>query len=403
MNKKERVKAAIYFKSVDRIPVIYRGIKVVSESLMKYYKIKDFKNLSSNYKDLIKNLGADFWSSGHNIGQFSNFLPGYNGEKPEPPEIEDWSLFYTIGIRSSFMRLEKYDYEYYGYDSRPPLAYAQNISDIKNDFLSSRLDLYDFDSYVNWIDFRMSEAANTAKNEENMSLSPQGNKRLSYKNLMNSEDDYICFGSLNQFFIICCYLRGMQQFLIDLVSNKKLAEYIISIVGEFALEFNKRELSSFGDKGEWYSMWDDVCDQSGLMISPELFKKYFLPLYEKLCENVKKHDLIFSWHCCGNTTQILPYIMDTDIDVYDVVQTSAKNMELENVYKLCNKRICLHGAIDVQKLLALGKPADIIEEVKKVRSLWDNRGGIILGPSHEIVPGTPIKNIITLYEQLKLS
>ena len=402
MNKKERVRAAINFKNVDKIPTIYRGIKFVSESLMEYYHFQDYKDLSKNYKNLLKKLGADFWSSGHNIGQFSNFLPDYHGEKPEPPQIEDWSLFYTIGIGSTPIRIDKYDFVYYGYDNKPPLVYAQSPNDIGKDFLNSKLDLYDFDSYKNWINFRMVENTSAAKNRKGkVEAEDKDNNKLSYENLKKNGEDFICFGSLNQFFIICCYLRGMEQFLIDLASNKKLAEYIIKMVGEFVLEFNRRELDAFGDKAEWYSMWDDTCGQSGLMISPELFKKYYYPLYRKLSENVKKHDLIFSWHCCGNTTQILPYIMDCEIDVYDVVQTSAKNMDLENIYKLCNKKLCLHGGLDVQKLIVYGKPDDIKKEIKKVIDLWDSRGGIILGPSHEIVPGTPIENIIALYEQLK--
>ena len=236
---------------------------------------------------------------------------------------------------------------------------------------------------------------------EGVETEGEDSKKLSYGSLKKSDEDFICFGSLNQFFILCCYLRGMQQFLIDLLVNKKLAEYIINMVGEFVLEFNRRELEAFGNKAEWYSMWDDTCEQSGLMIPPELFKKYYYPLYKKLCENVKKYNLIFSWHCCGNTTQILPYIIECGIDVFDVVQTSARNMDLENVYKICNKKLCLHGGLDVQKLIVSGKPNDIKEEIKKVINLWSNRGGIILGPSHEIVPGTPIENIISLYEYLK--
>ena len=89
------------------------------------------------------------------------------------------------------------------------------------------------------------------------------------------------------------------------------------------------------------------------------------------------------------------------MDVFGVVQTLAKDMELENVYKLYGNKICLHGAIDIQKILSQGTVEIVREEVKKVVDLWNNKGGIILAPSHEIVPDTPIENIIALYDEIK--
>ena len=56
--------------------------------------------------------------------------------------------------------------------------------------------------------------------------------------------------------------------------------------------------------------------------------------------------------------------------------------------------------MDVQHLLFQKKPEDIKNEVKKVIDLWGNRGGIILSPSHECMPGTPVENILAIYETI---
>ena len=93
-------------------------------------------------------------------------------------------------------------------------------------------------------------------------------------------------------------------------------------------------------------------------------------------------------------------MIDAGIDVFDVVQTSAKDMELEKMYKLYGEKVCLHGGMDVQKLLVEKKPEEIKEEVKKVIDLWGNRGGIILAPSHETLPDTPVENILAIYEAI---
>ncbi len=96
-------------------------------------------------------------------------------------------------------------------------------------------------------------------------------------------------------------------------------------------------------------------------------------------------------------------MVDAGIDIFDVVQTSAKDMEIENVYRLYGKDVCMHGGIDVQDLLIRGSMGDIENEVKKIKELWGNRGGIILAPSHEILPDTPIKNVLALYEEINES
>jgi uroporphyrinogen-III decarboxylase len=198
MNKKQRVLAAIQRREVDRIPTSYRGLKFVSESLMRYFGIAQPDIFSINYTE-------------HSHGL----------------------TYHALGINARFSGVQT------------------------------------------------------------------GSLRL-------RKDEFIAMGSFNSVFIICSYLRGMEQFLIDLLQNKKIAQRLIGEVGEFVLEFNRRELSSFGRDAEFYSSWDDVAGQRGMLFPPELFKEHFLPIYRELYENVKKYDLIIDYHCCGSVHEVLP-------------------------------------------------------------------------------------------------
>ena len=385
MNIKERILAAINHKKVDKIPTGYRGIDYVSQSLLKHFGFKDFN--IKKYRKFLDCLGADVWSSGQCPGAFSYFIPETKYPDPEDPWVKEGDYFYTLGIKARLKLIEKYNYNTIVWWDEPPLADIDSYRQLQKGFLTSKLDNYRFDKFIN---------KNIANEDfRDKKIDPD---LFDYNSFIDSSDDLICMGTLNQPFMICIYLRGMENFLMDLVSNKKLAEGIISEVSDFCIEFNRRELEGFGYKAELYSMWDDVADQNGLMFNPELFKKYFLPIYKEFINNSKKYDLIFSWHCCGNVNAILPYMIEAGIDIFDVVQTSAKDMEIENIYKLYEKDICLHGGIDVQKLLVSGKPIDVENEVKKIIELWGDNGGIILAPSHEAVPDTPIENIIAIYK-----
>ncbi len=87
------------------------------------------------------------------------------------------------------------------------------------------------------------------------------------------------------------------------------------------------------------------------------------------------------------------------IDVFDVVQTSARGMGLEHLYSLYGRDVCFHGAMDVQKDLVEKSPQDIRALVRRVKELWGLRGGIILAPTHETLPDTPVENLLAIYEE----
>ncbi len=377
MKKKDRLKAAVRFETVDRLPNTYRASDHISKEIVKFFGLQESSALKDQYKEILDYVHADFWSSGSKIGKFSTFFPTYKGEVPKTPYIDDGQLFYTLGIRSTVGTIAQYNIQYVNFGVESPFADVERASDLKEGFLMPKVDLFDFASMQN----------------------RYVGESLSCDYLKRSENDLICMGALNNIYMICCYLRGMDNFLMDLVCNKGVAEKIIYEVSDFCLEYNLRELESFGQKADYYGGWDDVAGQNGMMFAPSIFEKYFLPFYKQLIENVKKYNLIFGWHCCGSIHDVLPFMIDAGIDIFDVVQTSAKDMELENLYRLYGKKICFHGAIDIQKVLVSGNPVSIKEEVKKIKGLWGLRGGMILAPSHEIVPGTPLENIIAIYNE----
>ena len=85
------------------------------------------------------------------------------------------------------------------------------------------------------------------------------------------------------------------------------------------------------------------------------------------------------------------------IDVLDVVQTSARDMDLETMQRRYGQDVCLSGGIDVQKLLVSGTLVQVRAEVRRAHDLWGTRGGLVRGPPHEAAPETPIENILAIY------
>jgi uroporphyrinogen decarboxylase len=374
MTKKERVIAAVRRKPVDRIPTTFRANKVLSELLMKHLGFEDPKDLAGNRERFLGELKADFWSSGTKVDKFSTFSPKYLGPPPQAPYVDDGTSFYKIGIRAKPGEMEGFGVSYPLVGVDPPLAGALSPSDIPKGFLMEKLELFDFGVMRN------------------------SYREVRVEDIENSGDDVVNVGSLSNHFMICCYLRGMEAFLMDMAFDSKMAERLTGEAGEFILEFNRRELGAVGRGTVYYGTWDDVCGQNGMLFSPALFKKHFLPTYRKLIAEVHSRGLFFGWHCCGSVHEVLPLMIDAGIDVFDVVQTSARGMEIENVHRLYGGDVCLHGAVDVQKDLVEKTPGGVRDVVRRIKDLWGDRGGMILAPSHETLPDAPLENVLAIYE-----
>jgi uroporphyrinogen decarboxylase len=375
MTRKQRLVAAVRRRKVDRIPTTFRASKYLTVSLMKHFGMEEPENFARHQKEFLRALGADFWSSGSKVDKFSTFLPAYRGDPPQPPYVDDGTYFYTIGIRARPGNMQSWDIDYPNVGVDPPLAGARTPADIPKGYLTRRLDLFDFGAMKNKY------------------------RNVPAEELASSEEDVVCVGTLSSLFMICCYLRGMEQFLMDLALNRKLAGRLVGEVGEFCLEFNRRELDALNGRAMYYGTWDDVAGQDGMLFSPSLFRELFLPLYRKMIGNVKDRGLFFGWHVCGSVHQVLPMMIDAGIDVFDVVQTSARDMGIEEVYRRYGNSVCLHGGLDVQKLLNEGTVEQVREEVRRIKELWGNRGGVILAPSHETLPDTPVENLLAVYRE----
>jgi hypothetical protein len=385
LNGKERLLAAIHRQPVDRIPFSFRASKPFARRMVQRLGLEEDWGPGLRH-EFLRRIGADTWATGSKLGAWSTFVPRYVGPSPSPPMIQDPSNFFALGIGVKRHVAEEYGFEYPVYEA-PPLAAVASAAAVPGGLLMSRLGLFDFECIVNRLDPQPTTAPACGY------ALP-----LSYDALAAGGRDLICLGSFNSPFMICCYLRGTEQFLVDLAWDPALAGRIIGEVTDFCLEFNRRELAAFGRRADLYAMWDDVAGQNGLLISPQLFRRCFLPIYRQLIDQVKGCGLIFSWHCCGSVHDALPAMIDAGIDIFDVAQTSARDMVPETLHSRYGGRVCLHGAVDGQNLLVSGTPADVRAEVRKIRRLWGDDGGIILGPSHEATPDTPIENVLAIYD-----
>ena len=368
---------SISHNNVSKIPMMYRGEPSVNRKLMEYFNIGP---LEKNWDSLVQVLGADNYSDGETLGGFTTYFPDYIG--PDFNTIFEINRFDIWGIKP--VEIYSGNARNIVFSKNPPLYALDDIEDIKK-YKYPKLEWFDFSVYRN--------------NSEQISYkSYKDQEKIELHDFKKSDEYFLNTNCMNSIFMVSTYLRGMENFFMDLVLNKDYAETLLNNIGEFMVQFNERNLKSIGKYIDLCGIWDDFADQESLMISPELWRKYFKVWYRRFIEEAKKYGLLVCFHVCGSCIEIIPDLIEIGVDILDPVQVSAKNMELGNLKKRFGKNICFHGGIDSQKFLPFARPKEIITEVGRLKKLFDGKGGIILGPSHYLTPDIPIENIIAMYK-----
>ncbi|MDP7396285.1 MAG: uroporphyrinogen decarboxylase family protein [Lentisphaeria bacterium] len=185
-------------------------------------------------------------------------------------------------------------------------------------------------------------------------------------------------------------LRGFENLLVDPYENRRMFFELRDRYLEFSLAILDRWLETEVDS-IYYG--DDLGTQIGLVMSPEMWRQLYLPMYRELFGRARAAGKHVFFHSCGDVTPIIPDMLDCGLNVLNPVQPQA--MDVRAILREFGKDLVVWGATDLQNLLSRGTPGDIEKEIEDVVSLCWRSGGYIGGTAQGSAPGTPLANIET--------
>lgn len=203
------------------------------------------------------------------------------------------------------------------------------------------------------------------------------------------------------FFKLAMYLRGFENFLLDLLTNKSLAEAIINRLFEFHYEITSQIFKKYSRNIDIFLMGDDFGTQTGPLIGLDTFRHFFKNPLKKIIELCHKYGIKSMLHSCGNIKIFIPDFIDIGLDILNPVQHTVPCMNLKELKMEFGKNICFHGAVDVQNILPFGNKKEIENEVKQCIQILGENGGYICAPSHNLQSDIPVENILYMYEVAK--
>jgi uroporphyrinogen decarboxylase len=218
---------------------------------------------------------------------------------------------------------------------------------------------------------------------------------------LHESTDYALVGHMGDtsIFQACTLIRGMEQFLTDLVINKKLANALLERMLDIQSVKMKNFLEETGEFLDVLCIGDDFGGQSGLLVSPLMFKQMIKPYIKSYLEIVKSGtDAKINLHSCGAIQDILPDLIEIGVDIINPVQVSAAGMDPAALKKRFGKDLSFWGGIDTQNILPSRSPAEVAEEARRIAGILGKGGGYVLNPVHNIQPDVPPENVVALYE-----
>lgn len=208
--------------------------------------------------------------------------------------------------------------------------------------------------------------------------------------IRNFKDEYWIVGvTVTTIFETAWALRGLEQIMLDMVMNADLTHHLLDIPYQYHLTAAKK-LVEMGVDMIWTG--DDVGTQRDMLISPELWRKYFKPRMAYFIAELKaiNPDIKVAYHSDGNISRIIPELIEIGLDVLNPVQPASINPA--EVKKTYGDKLCFWGSIDEQSTLPFGSPANVQAEVlERLRTIGED-GGLILAPTHHVQLDTPLEN-----------
>lgn len=124
------------------------------------------------------------------------------------------------------------------------------------------------------------------------------------------------------------------------------------------------------------SFADDWGTQNNLIISPQLWRQFFKPRYQRQFELIHQQGMMVIFHCCGQIYEIIPDFIEIGVDVLNLSQPNL--FDVAKMGRDFGGKACFMCPVSYQTTSISGTRDDIFNDVRNlVENLGCYNGGLI--------------------------
>ena len=199
------------------------------------------------------------------------------------------------------------------------------------------------------------------------------------------------------------FLRRMDNFLMDLLCEPDQVARMLDQLLERHLATLAKVCDSVGDIVDIIRFGDDLGMTSGPFMDVDTYRSLFKPRHKQLCDYVKTHSQMHTFiHSCGSISSLMPDLIEEGIEIFNPVQTNARQMEPEFLKKEFGQDCTFWGGgVETVGTLNNGTPEQVREQVLERLEIMSAGGGFVFNTVHNILPDVPPQNILAMFDAVK--
>ena len=194
------------------------------------------------------------------------------------------------------------------------------------------------------------------------------------------------------------WMRGPELTMMELLSDDPI---IGAVADQFAYQSSVMAERLARAGVDILAFGDDVGNQDRMMLSPELWRRWFKQPFAAAIRKAKTINpgILVFFHSDGFIEPIIPDLIDIGVDILNPVQPEC--MDPEKIKKLYGDQLSFWGTIGVQSTMPFGTPAEIRDLVKRRIDRVAKGGGLFLAPAHMLEPEVPLENVLAFVEAMQ--
>lgn len=195
-------------------------------------------------------------------------------------------------------------------------------------------------------------------------------------------------------FLRLCDVRGYENVLYDMIDENPRFIKLLAMMEEFNTAIIRKYLSL---GVEFISYPEDLGMEIGPMISPDLFKKYIKPVYQKMMQPAREAGAVIHMHSDGDLRSLADDLVDGGVQALNLQDLVNGIDWIKDNFA---GRVCIDLDIDRVKITPFGTPRQIDSLIKEeVEKLGSREGGLMM--IYGLYPGVPRENVKALMDAME--
>ena len=198
----------------------------------------------------------------------------------------------------------------------------------------------------------------------------------------------------------CWYLRGLEQWFCDLLTDPEFCEAMLDQTLKFWLDWFRLFLDEAGDIVDVIMIGDDLAGQDGPLFNPATYRRLVKPRHRRLVDFLRSRTKAKIWyHTCGSCAALIPDLLENGIHILNPVQLSARDMDPFDLKRRFGRDLVFWGGgCDVQRVLPRGTLAEVEANVRRNLEAFKPGGGYVFNSVHNIQGDVRPENLIALFD-----